>query len=350
MTAIVHPEHPLDPTELDRYLTEGWRPTGQYIYTSDFLRTDDDEIHGCIQLRLPLANFAFRKRQRKLLNRNGRRFTHVIEPLYAIDEEIRRVNRAYMREHPEKSRDDIEFQLFTPEGLRSLDTWIVRVFEGHSLVAFSLFDLGERTMYSKAGIYDPEYRPFGMGRYTMLLELRFALERGLTHYHPGYFSPTEPVFNYKLTLGPTEYHDVLTRQWRPLPHADGSGITDPLVIVRQRLAEAEAALVRAGFSRVYLREYVSYTANFAMPGGRYLDAPALLYLEMEGGEYQLLLYNLDRQQYELRLPRWSPTMDMRRKNVSAAGVPRLRVVLWEGELLASAREAAALPALVYEYS
>ena len=350
MTAIVYPDRPLAPEELDRYLTTGWRPTGQHVYISDFLRTEDDELHGCVQLRVPLADFTFKKRQRKLLNRNAQRFTYKIEPLYAIDEEIRRVNRAYLREHPEKSREDIEFQLFTTDGLRALDTWIVRIYEGRALVGFSLFDLGRKTLYSKAGVYDPEYRAHSLGRYTMLLEVDFAWEQGVTHYHPGYFSPTEPCFDYKLSLGPTEYRDVVDQSWKPLPAPDGTGVTDPLAYVRERLLAAREKLSGSGYSRVYFHEYVSYTANFSLPGGDFLDAPLLLQLEDEWGGYCVLVYNLDDHVFELRRPTWSGAVDMRRKNVSAAGVARLRSVLREGELLARTSSLEKLPGIVRQYT
>ena len=170
-THIIHPRQFLDPDQLDAFLERGWRPTGQSIYTSDYLRTDDDELHGCLQIRMPLADFDFKKRHRKLLRRNKQRFRAQFAKAGFPDQELLAVNRRYMGAHPDKTREDLEYNVINEAGQQVLNTHILRIFEGEKLVAFSYFDLGQRVMYAKAGIYDPAYAHASLGLYTMLLEV-----------------------------------------------------------------------------------------------------------------------------------------------------------------------------------
>ena len=157
-TNIIHPNHTLEPGDLDAFLERGWRPTGQSIYTSDYLRTDDDELHGCVQIRLPLHDFTFKKRHRKLLKRNGKRFRLVHEPVAGMpDQELLNVNRLYMADHPEKTREDLEYNVINDLGQRVLNTQVLRVYDRHRLAAFKLLRYGaegnvHQDRYLRSGI------------------------------------------------------------------------------------------------------------------------------------------------------------------------------------------------------
>ena len=61
-------------------------------------------------------------------------------------------------------------------GQLALDTREVKIYDGDKLAAFSFFDKGQRSMYSKQGIYDPAYHQFSLGFFTMLVEIQYALD------------------------------------------------------------------------------------------------------------------------------------------------------------------------------
>ncbi|WP_116126517.1 hypothetical protein [Lewinella sp. IMCC34183] len=325
-THIIHPQQFLEPENLDAFLERGWRPTGQSIYTSDYLRTDDDELHGCLQIRLPLTDFTFKRRHRKLLRRNGRRFRVTHERAGTPDEELLHVNRLYMREHPDKTREDLEYNVYNEDGQQVLGTHLLRVYEGERLVAFSYFDVGRRVMYTKAGIYDPAYASASLGLYTMLLEVELGLERDFTYYYPGYYSPTFPAFDYKLRLGPMEYRDIASGEWRVHPEAPDPAPADPLVINRQYLNEARLALATVGV-RSQFREYPSFTGRFrpVQQGENVmLDAPQLLLIgrPLPLEFYFVLTYDNEGQRYRFDIVRTANLYDMRVQILSKRGTPR----------------------------
>ncbi|WP_157976109.1 GNAT family N-acetyltransferase [Lewinella sp. IMCC34191] len=325
-THIIHPRQFLDPDQLDAFLERGWRPTGQSIYTSDYLRTDDDELHGCLQIRLPLKGFTFKKRHRKLLRRNGKRFTAQYAKAGFPDQELLAVNRRYMADHPDKTREDLEYNVINEAGQQVLNTHILRIFEGEQLVAFSYFDMGQRVIYAKAGIYDPRFASASLGLYTMLLEVQHALDLGFTHYYPGYYSPTFSAFDYKLRLGPMEYRDISAAEWRPHSTDPVAQPEDPLHLNREMLREAREALLAAGV-RAEFREYPSFTGRFrpVQQGENVmLDAPQLLLIgrPLPLEFYFVLTYDNEVRRYRFDVVRTANLYDMRVQILSRQGVPR----------------------------
>ena len=325
-THIIHPDQYLAADRLDDFLQSGWRPTGQSIYTSDYLRTDNDELHGCLQLRLPLDGFTFKKRHRKLLRRNGTRFTLTQEVAGLPDADLRHVNGLYMAKYPEKSREDLEHNVFNEDGEKVLDTRLLRVLDGNRLVAFSYFDYGQTSVYTKAGIYDPAYADHSLGLYTMLVEIERAQELGMRYYYPGYYSPSYPAFDYKRQFGAMEYREITTGKWIPLPGEGGAPPADPLAVNRERLLLAFRALQERNLPAAY-REYPSFTGRFRpVPLGesQMLDAPLLLAIgrPLPLEFYRVVTYDNERQTYRYDFVRSASLYDMRVRVTSGAGVLR----------------------------
>ena len=345
-THIIHPRQFLDPDQLDAFLERGWRPTGQSIYTSDYLRTDDDELHGCLQIRLPLRGFTFKKRHRKLLRRNRQRFRAQHAKAGFPDQDLLAVNRRYMAEFPDKTREDLEYNVINEAGQQVLNTQVLRLFEGEKLVAFSYYDLGQRVMYAKAGIYDPAYASASLGLYTMLLEVERALSQGMTHYYPGYYSPTFSAFDYKLRLGPMEYRDIASAEWRPRSEDPARQPEDPLRSNRDRLDRAREALTAAGI-RAEFREYPSFTGRFrpVQQGENVmLDAPQLLLIgqPLPLEFYFVLTYDNEVQRYRFDVVRTANLYDMRVQILSRRGVPRFTTPVVVHNRIAESADLAAI--------
>lgn len=310
-TLIHHHDYPIAPEQLDAYLSTGWRPAGQAVYTADFLRTDNDELYGTIQVRLPLKGFAFKKRHRKLLKQNGQRFTHTCEVAYAPDEELLALNRRYMQEHPAKSREELTLHVTGEYGWQALDTRIIRIYDGDKLIAFSYFDLGARTAYTKAGIYDPEYRRFSLGIYSMALEIAWLRKRGIAYYHPGYVVPRYPMFDYKLQFGQMEFRQLSTGNWLPFDPAQPE---DNYLMVQNALTYLQQAITRSGQPNE-LFEYASFTARFhyETDGMSLLDAVFFLFLGRADlfGSFYIATYQLETQAYQLLRVKDSHLRDVR---------------------------------------
>lgn len=321
-TQIRHFFTPLPASELDRYLTSGWRPAGQGIYTADFLRADDEEIYGCIQVRLPLDGFVFKKRHRRLLNRNNRLFRITYHWADEPDEELLELNQRYMAVHPDKTREDLDLHVKGEYLVKVLDTRIIRVYDGDKLVAFSYFDLGEETAYTKAGIYDPEYAAFSLGIYTMLLEITWLKERGIRFYHPGYVSPGYTVFDYKLQFGGMEYRQVHTGRWLPYDQDQPEDLYSDIETALQKVVDAVKHLVTAE-----LMDYPSFTAryHYQSPGLNLLDCPMLIRIGAGAISWSghVVAYDVEQRRYQLLKTRNTSLRDVNVKLFSNNGRPRI---------------------------
>ncbi|SEQ64330.1 GNAT family N-acetyltransferase [Neolewinella agarilytica] len=330
---ILHPEGPLQPADLDDYLTAGWRPAGQSIYCSDYLRTDDDALYGCLQLRLPLRGFVFKKRHRKLMRRNEKKFRVEISPAQLPDAAMWEVNRRYMEKNPEKSRLDIEYHVTGDIGWKVFHTHVVRLYDGERLAGFSFFDAGQTCAYTKAGIYDPDYAADSLGTYTILLEIAWCIAQGKSYYHPGYFSPGFPAFDYKMSFGPMEYREVRSGEWLPLPADRADFPSGPLADNLEALERLKAIMPKKLFQTSIL-EYPSFTACFHYPGNRVgmLDAPYLM--TISGALSGMVIYDntLGEYHYFRALP--SGLRDIKVSSVGPSGRRRYEQPVKKGEVLA----------------
>jgi arginine-tRNA-protein transferase len=294
-TAIQAP-HSLTPAELDQYLARGWRPLGQRIYTADFIQLELGAIYSVVPTRLPLQGHRWRKSQRKLLLQNGELFTYTIGPA-RIDAAKQRINELYLEEHPTKSSPDLAIHL-EHDGRRIFDTLEINIFHGDQLVAFSYFDRGITSIYSKAGVYDPAYSRYSLGLYTMYLEIEWCLAQGLDYYYPGYISPDIPLFDYKLRMGDMEFWNLQAQAWEPYSAFDG-GRHAPLTVLQERMGALQQALTRENLpSHAY--EYLFFEMRLMdNNGGNYLDQPFFLLLHCpQAQECWIAVYNLVTGHYE----------------------------------------------------
>ena len=227
------PDH-LPPAELDQLLAGGWRPMGQQVYISDYALLADGQLHSTLCTRLPLEGYRFSKSLRQLRRRNDRQFQTHIGP-GRITALHREVNHRYGEQFPDRYYPDLAFHLYNQAGRRVLDTRQVEVYEGSRLVAFSFFDVGTTSLYSKIGIYDPHYRQASLGIYTMLKEVEWALAHHRSYYYPGYVVPGYPGFDYKHRIGALEYLAIRSGAWRPYAGLTAADI--PLSVIRDRLAK-----------------------------------------------------------------------------------------------------------------
>lgn len=246
ITGILEPAS-LSPAELDRYLELGWYRMGRALITTDYL-VSDGEIRSAVWTRLDLRGHRFRSSLRKRMARNARRFRIEVGGL-CLDATHERLYARYREMVGGNRAATLEDVLGGEEGRRLFETREIRVLDGDELVAFSWFDLGEHSVESLIGVYAPEHRRYGLGLYTMLLEIEHAAELGMRFHYSGYVLCEPSSMDYKLRVGPLEYLDPATKRWiQEPPHAP---MESPAEILRRRLGEAAGALSRAGVDVVF---------------------------------------------------------------------------------------------------
>lgn len=299
MSTIIRHFNALSPEYLDEHLLRGWRTTGQAVYNCNFLRTDLGEMISVLPLRLDLRGFGFSRSVRKLLRKNQQRFRVVYGPAGLPDDEIRRVNEAYLEVNPSKSLESIEYHVIGNYRQRVLNTWECRVYHGDDLVAFSYFDLGATSAYGKAGIYDPAYANASLGLFTMALEVEFCLRRNLRYYFPGYVSDEQPIFDYKHRIGKMDFYDLSSGAW--VAYGNYPRKQRPLAIIREKLELAKVALDEMGGINAELRFYPHLDARYSAGGMiKYLDAPMFLLIKQTAADrYHILVYELEQSAFRV---------------------------------------------------
>lgn len=199
--------HPatLSAARYDRYLAGGWFRGTSYLHRSKVFCMPDG-LASILNIRLPLAHYAPSKSLRKLARRNDAVFQACIRPYVydaekeALYQQMKSRFQGYVFNTLQESLAD---EAFT-SCFRTLECCIYH--EGR-LVAVSLFDEGHQTMASLMCLHDQAYGRYSLGIYTMLLEVRYAIEKQKKYYYPGYIFANYPDFDYKLRIGPMQYYN-----------------------------------------------------------------------------------------------------------------------------------------------
>lgn len=286
----------LTPQDLDHYLAKAWRPYGQRIYTSDFIQPKLGEMYGVAPSRLDLTTHEWRKSQRKLLRKNKQEFSFVIREA-VLDEEKKAVNFKYLEKFPDKSQADLNIHLIH-EGVRVFNTMEIAIYKGSDLVAFSFFDVGANSMYSKAGIYDPAYANYSLGLFSMYLEIEWSKQQGLQWYYPGYISPDTNLFAYKEKIGNLQYWHTSSKTWQSsITKAEG-----PLQLYLNKIEQLSEALTAAAVEHK-IHEYYFFEMPLIYPGEtNYLEKPAFILIHYpQALKAWIIRYSIDKDQYELWL-------------------------------------------------
>ena len=118
---------------------------------------------------------------------------------------------------PDSIYDFLGRDVKAPTDCRSV---IVR--DSGKLVAASFFDVGETSISSIYGIFDPEMRQRGLGIFTMLKEIEFARENSKPLYYHGYAYEGESFYDYKKRFGALEVFD-----WKGMWSDEERGLSHP---------------------------------------------------------------------------------------------------------------------------
>ena len=287
----------MPPELLDAYLERGWYRLGKYIFTCRFL-IFDSQLYSSLWIRLPLENFQFRKRQRKLLRKNKPLFRVVTRPAI-LSKEKDDLFQIWRKKFPKRQATSLKTSLQDDKEHNIYNTWEVCIYDGEKLIGYSFFDVGKKSIESIKGVYHPDYQEFSLGYYTMLLEIEFALNRGLDFYYPGYIVPGFPTFDYKLRIGDCEFFDSYTKDWSPYAQFERSALPAEKMLYHLRELEGLFQIAKLP-AQLYL--YPPYeTVVFGMEEQGYLEYPAFLscFHGMFLNNFLAIIYDPDRAVYEM---------------------------------------------------
>lgn len=179
----------------------GFRRSGKVLY-----RPRCESCSSCIQLRVPVHDFAPSRSQRRVFRKNSDLSIRLAPP--HLDEEKQALYTRYLtRQHPDSQQGD------DPESLRDflysscVDTVEATYHDAEDrLVAVSLLDVSSRSLSSVYHFFDPEHAKRSLGVHSVLAEIELCKDWGIPYYYLGYWVPGCGSMAYKADYYP---HEIL---------------------------------------------------------------------------------------------------------------------------------------------
>ena len=200
--------------ELDIFLSKGWFRMGQSIFTTDFARINGSYL-PVYWMRIDLEQYHFARSRRKLLAAN-REYEVLVKPFILTGEAEALYDRYAFSVDFEAPRSIEEF-LYFGAGYNIYDSYAIEVRHRGYLIALGIFDRGDDSIAGIMNFYDPAYRAKSLGKYLMLLKMKYAHEQGIKWYYLGYIAGGTTKFDYKLFPDPfaTTIYDSYNDMWVP---------------------------------------------------------------------------------------------------------------------------------------
>ena len=256
---------------LDKFLAHGWYRMGPGIFTCHYIFYQG-ELLSTIWLRTVLENYTLSKSLRKIDRKNKQMFTHQIEAFEhstELEELYYNYTKTFKGKLPQSLHDYMSGSLDT----NVYDTKIVKIYHDEKLIAASIIDIGQETLASIFGMYDPKYQKYSLGIYTMMLEIEYCQAADMPYYYMGYFVPGNPRFDYKLRVGHIEFYDMKTEVWQPHSYFDFD--LTPIEVSKRKLKLLADSL----------QEILPVTVN----QNAYIDAYIIEYFPIRYMEYPLMI-------------------------------------------------------------
>lgn len=210
---------PGDPRLARKYamaLQWGFRRSGNLIY-----RPHCRACQACVAVRIPVADFAPNRSQRRCLERNADLDARVL-PAMRSEEHFALYQRYLGARHPNGGMDghgEAEFDQFL------VSTWAesrfleIRAHRDHGqgpLLATAVTDVVEDGLSAVYTFYDPDATDRGLGTFAILQQIAWARREGKRHLYLGYWIDGHDKMAYKRRYKPLEAFDG--QRWRLDPH------------------------------------------------------------------------------------------------------------------------------------
>lgn len=227
---VIEDEIDVDPWEasgkIDEYWAAGWVSDFCFFNRSNSAFYND-RYYKVFPTRYRLKDFVFTKSLRRVLKKN-RDLKTVIRPLRITPEKCRLYDYYNCLRHGEPPRKSLleayDYIVYYPSKLMELC-----IFKENRLVACSIFEVGNRAMYSRNAFWELSEASRGLGILTILLEVEYARRCGLKLYYLGFYYRQDPNYQYKARFGGLEIYDWDNKRWIDFQNPEVKGI------LRQRL-------------------------------------------------------------------------------------------------------------------
>ena len=210
----------LSPHEYEALMDRGWRKFGAILF-----RPVCAACAECRPLRIPVAEFAPDRGQRRTLQKNGDLVVrHAAPTLDAARLDLYRRYHAAQAEHKGWPDTDRTPRGYAAQFLQNpIPAVEISVWEGDTLRAVALTDVTPNTVSGVYHFHDPDCRDRGLGTFAMLHAIELARRLGRRWAYFGFYVAGCPSMSYKTKFRPCELlgADGVWRPVHPVPAAAG---------------------------------------------------------------------------------------------------------------------------------
>jgi arginine-tRNA-protein transferase len=208
---VLDPRDPRLPQLYPLALHWGFRRSGDIVY-----RPGCAGCRACVAVRLPVAEFAPDRSQRRCLARNADVDARIVAPV-RTDEHLALYRRYLSTRHAGGGMDDHganEFDQFLVGSWNDGRFLELRRREDHRLLAVAVTDLLPDALSAVYTFYDPDEAARGLGTLGVLKQVEWARRDGRAHLYLGYWIAGHRKMDYKCRFQPLEGFDG--NGWRRL--------------------------------------------------------------------------------------------------------------------------------------
>ena len=200
----------ITPDHLDLFLADGWRHFGTHFFRYN-LGVYQDEIRRVLPLRIRLNDLKLSKSQRRVLRKNS----DLDVSIQSID--ITSETHDLFERHKQRFKSGVPRTIydFLSEDDGPTEVLEVGIRHDGKLFAASFFDVGNTSISSIYGIFDPTETSRSLGIFTILKEIEYAIENGKEFYYHGYAYEGESFYDYKKRFSGLEQFDW-KGEWPPI--------------------------------------------------------------------------------------------------------------------------------------
>lgn len=202
----------ISPVEMDRMLASGWRHFGSYFFRYN-LAVHEGAVRFVVPLRIRLSEFRLSKSQARNLRRNSDAIVRcgAVDITPDVERLFIRHRRRFLHHPPDSIYSIVSARTDAP-----CETCQLNVYLRDELVAVSYFDVAESSCSGIYAMFDPAFSARGLGTFTMLKEIEFAIAGGMRFYYQGYCYSGPSFYDYKKRFFGSEAYDW-NGAWAPFP-------------------------------------------------------------------------------------------------------------------------------------